>query len=133
MTYQQQIGRKGENIAADYLTNKGYRLLEQNYHTRYGELDLVMSHGGMIVFVEVKTRTSRTFGAPETSITPTKLEHLINAGLLWLQEHPEAPDDWRIDVVSIFLSRQTNSPEIQHFRQKSKPNSKCRSPPLRSL
>ena len=115
MTYQQQIGRKGENIALDFLIDKGYQVLEQNFHTRYGEIDLVMSQGEMIVFVEVKTRTSTAFGAPEASITSTKLEHLINAGLLWLQAHPEAPDDWRIDVISIFLSRQNDSSEIQHF------------------
>lgn len=115
MTYQKQIGRKGEKIALDYLLKKGYVLRDRNFHTRFGELDLVMQERGMIVFIEVKTRTSGTFGAPEASITPAKLEHLVNAGLLWLQAHPETPDDWRIDVISIFLSRQSNIPDIRHF------------------
>jgi len=115
MTYQREIGNKGEKIAVDFLNEKGYQLLECNYHTRYGELDLVMLDGGMVVFVEVKTRTSNTFGTPEESITPSKLEHIQNAGLLWLQEHPESSDDWRIDAVSILLNRNGKLLDIKHF------------------
>lgn len=115
MTYQRDIGNQGERIAADYLEDKGYQLLDTNYHTRYGELDLVMAEKDTIVFVEVKTRTSVTFGFPEESVTESKMEHLQNAGLLWLQENPEAPDDWRIDVVSIFLDRYGQPQKINHF------------------
>jgi len=115
MTYQQEIGNFGEKIAADYLIEKGYLLLDRNYHTRYGELDLVMLEDGIVVFVEVKTRTSETFGHPEESITPSKLEHLQNAGLLWLQAHPESSDDWRIDAISILMHRNGNIQDIKHF------------------
>lgn len=115
MTYRKEIGSKGENIAADYLIERGYLLLDRNYHTRYGELDLVMLENGMIVFVEVKTRTSTSFGTPEESITLSKLEHLENAGLLWLQAHPESPDDWRIDAVSIFMQKNGKIRDIRHF------------------
>ena len=99
MTYQKQIGNKGEKIAADYLKEKGYTLLEQQFSTRFGELDLVMDDGESIVFIEVKTRTSDSFGTPESSITPEKLERIQNAGMIWFQEHPEKDDFWRIDVV----------------------------------
>jgi len=115
MTYQKEIGNKGEQLAADYLKDKGYHLLDYNFHTRYGELDLVMLEKGIIVFVEVKTRTSNAFGLPEESITPSKMEHIQNAGLLWLQEHPEAPDDWRVDVVSILMDRNREPLNIKHF------------------
>ena len=115
MTYQRDIGSQGERIAADYLEDKGYQLLDTNYHTRYGELDLVMIEKDTIVFVEVKTRTSVAYGFPEESVTELKMEHLENAGLLWLQENPEAPDDWRIDVVSIFLDRHGQPQKIYHF------------------
>lgn len=115
MTYRQEIGNKGEKIAADYLMDKGYTLLDRNFHTRYGELDLVMFENGMIVFVEVKTRTSTSFGAPEESITGLKLEHLQNAGLSWLQAHPESPDDWRMDAVSILMQKNGKIRDIQHF------------------
>ncbi len=115
MTYQREIGNKGEQIAADHLKDKGYQLLDHNFHTRYGELDLVMLDKGMVVFVEVKTRTSETFGSPEESITSSKMEHIQNTGLLWLQEHEESPEDWRIDVVSILLNRNGQLKNIEHF------------------
>lgn len=115
MTYQKQIGDLGEKFAATHLRNLGYRLLEANYITRYGELDLVMQDSDCIVFVEVKTRTSTMFGTPESNITPPKFERLCNAGLLWMQSHPEAPDNWRVDAVAILLSPQRTVLDIQHF------------------
>ena len=115
MTYQKTIGNLGETIAADFLTQKGYQLIDHNFHTRYGELDLVMLEKGSVVFVEVKTRTSDTFGTPEESITQEKLERLQNAALLWMQAHPEIDDDWRMDVVSILLTPDRHVSDIEHF------------------
>jgi len=115
MSYQRKIGDKGEQIAADYLEDNGYQLLDKNFITRYGELDLVAVDTGTVVFVEVKTRTSTTFGLPESSVTPTKMARIQNAGLLWLQAHPEAPGDWRIDVIAIMIDHQGGILDIQHF------------------
>ena len=115
MTYQRRIGDKGEAIASDFLKDLGYQFLDQNYSTRYGELDLVFLDADMIVFVEVKTRTSDTFGSPESSITEAKLERIQNAALLWLQAHPEVDDDWRIDVVAILLDANAHAKDVQHF------------------
>lgn len=115
MTYQKKIGCIGEKIAADYLEQKGYQVLDRNFTTRYGELDLVALELDSIIFVEVKTRTSAAFGAPEDSVTPEKLERIFNAGLLWLQAHPDAPDDWRIDVIAILIDDKENILDFQHF------------------
>jgi len=115
MTYQKRIGKIGENIAADYLTRQGYQLLDENFIVRYGEIDLVMLEDEVVVFVEVKTRTSDTFGAPEDSVTPAKIEKLRNAALMWLQAHPDSPDDWRVDVVAILMDRQNHVLDLQHF------------------
>ena len=115
MTYQQEIGKLGERIAAEFLLQKGFELLDKNYHTRYGELDLVAGISESTVFVEVKTRTSDSFGDPESSITDAKLERIQNAALLWLQDHVEASDDWRIDVVAVNLDHRKKLKEIQHF------------------
>ncbi len=114
-TYQKEIGDIGEGIAAQYLEGLGYQLLERNYKTRYGELDLIMMDLEDIVFVEVKTRTSDTFGMPESSISTGKLGRLQNAALLWLQEHPDASDNWRIDVIAILIDRLKNVKDLQHF------------------
>ncbi len=113
--YQKHIGNIGEKIAADYLQSEGYQLVDQNFTTRYGELDLVALEGGNLVFVEVKTRTSATFGLPEESVTPTKLERIQNAALLWLQAHPEYPDDWRVDVIAILLDHDKAVQDLHHF------------------
>jgi len=115
MTYQRKIGDKGEQMAADYLKDRGYQLLDKNFVTRYGELDLVALEFGTVVFVEVKTRTSTAFGLPESSVTPAKLERIQNAGLLWLQVHPEAPNDWRVDVIAIIINHRGDILDIQHF------------------
>jgi putative endonuclease len=115
MTYQKKIGDLGETIAAEYLQKKGYQLLDRHFVTRYGELDLVMSKFESIIFVEVKTRTSATAGMPEENITPSKMEKVQNSALLWLQEHLEAPDDWRIDVVAVLLNKRNQIQDIRHF------------------
>ena len=115
MTYQKRIGNKGEQIASEYLSDKGYRIIDRNYHTRYGEIDLVAREGEALVFIEVKTRTNTTFGLPEVSVTPEKLEKIENAILLWLQEHPDYPDDWRIDVIAILLKKDKTVDDLQHF------------------
>jgi len=115
MTYQKTIGNLGEAIASDFLQAKGYKYLDQHFTTPFGELDLVMKELDTIVFVEVKTRTSETFGLPEASVTPEKIQKLQKTGLLWLQANPDAPDDWRLDVVAVLLDRHKNIRDIHHF------------------
>lgn len=115
MTYQKRIGKIGEQIAADYLADIGYQLLDRNFNVPYGEIDLVAFEAEMVVFVEVKTRTSKSFGLPEDSVTPAKLEKMHNAAVLWLQAHPEAPDDWRIDVIAILIDQHHHVLDLQHF------------------
>lgn len=114
-TYQQQVGQQGETVAADYLLAQGYEILDRNYHSRFGEVDLVAEKDQCIVFVEVKTRTSDSFGLPEESVTPEKLEKIYDTALLWLQDHPDKPDDWRVDVVAVLMDRVMKPHDIQHF------------------
>jgi len=115
MTYQKQIGDIGEKIAEEFLVEKGYQVLDRKFITRFGELDLVTLDNGCVVFIEVKARTSMTFGNPEDSITPVKIERLEKAGLLWMQAHPSVPDDWRIDAIAILLDSHQQPLEIRHF------------------
>ncbi len=114
-TARQALGRWGEDAAAQYLTRKGYALLETNARTPYGEIDLVARLGDTLIFVEVKTRSSRAYGVPETSITPQKQEHLIASAEAWLEERPALHElDWRIDVIAI--ERPANAaPRIKHI------------------
>jgi putative endonuclease len=118
---RQELGRWGENLAAEHLLKQGYTLIARNVRTPYGEIDLVAqqvseSNEGesVTIFVEVKTRTSKSFGYPEEAITPRKQDHLISASQHYLQEHPELNDDWRIDVIAI-ERYPDRSPIINHF------------------
>jgi putative endonuclease len=128
-TYRQFLGSWGEQLAARYLQDKGYTILDQNVHTAYGEIDLIVvqerspdleqseaetSLNSEVVFVEVKTRASSTFGLPEEAVTTQKKAHLLSSAQAFLQVHPELTGAWRIDVIAIRRQR-GQSPEILHF------------------
>ncbi len=112
---RQAVGRWGEDVAAAYLAGKGYEILARNLRTPYGELDLITRQGEALVFVEVKTRTSRTFGFPEEAVTAAKQRHLLESAQSYLQENPEWEGEWRIDVIAIERLDPRQPPEITHF------------------
>jgi putative endonuclease len=115
MKDKKAFGEWGERQAADYLVAKGYTVLERNYHTPYGEIDLIVQNEVVTVFVEVKTRSSASFGYPEESINRRMMDHLTSAALLYMQTHPDMVGDWRIDVVSIMRGSNSRRLEIHHF------------------
>ena len=115
MPRQKQIlGRWGEKAAEQFLTEKGYEILDRNARTEYGEIDLVARKGQETVFVEVKSRSSTQFGFPEESVTEIKQQHLRDAAEMYLQAHPEFSGNWRIDVISVQRAR-GGPPEIVHL------------------
>ncbi len=103
-TDKMALGTKGEQLAKKYLARQGVSIFANNVRTPYGELDLIGFQGELLVFFEVKTRRTGTFGYPEDSITASKREHLVASALAYIQEHPELPGQWRIDVISINLN-----------------------------
>lgn len=121
--YRQVMGRRGEQRAADYLHNLGYTILAHNVRTPHGEIDLVAlqtkptqpNDEAVIVFVEVKARTTSTYGLPEESITAQKKAHLLAAIQAYMQDHPELPGTWRVDVIAIRYWDKAENPEIVHF------------------
>lgn len=94
-----QLGWRGEGVARRWLEQRGFAFLAERFRTRQGEIDLVMKDGDLIVFVEVKTRRSRTFGAPEESVNDRKLERLAQAGAAFLQERKLDAHPVRFDLV----------------------------------
>ena len=118
-TAAQRLGRWGEELAAGYLRQRGYLLLESNARTPNGEIDLVacQEDAGIscTVFVEVKTRRSGAFGLPEESVTARKRAHLLASARAYLQAHPELDGVWRIDVIAIRQTHLDATPEILHF------------------
>lgn len=99
-----EVGARGEQVAAEYLQRLGYRILQTNYRTRYGEIDLVCQHDGDLVFVEVKARTSYRYGRPEEAITAGKRQRLKLAAALYLQEHAARWRRLRLEMVAVDLT-----------------------------
>jgi putative endonuclease len=95
------LGKRGEQYAAQYLTDRGYAIRTRNWRCPVGEIDLVAEKEGKLIFVEVRTRRGDRLGTPEESITPTKRARLIAAAQTYLDEQGQADRDWRIDVVAI--------------------------------
>lgn len=100
LSWKHQVGRAGEELAARFLLEKGWVLLERNWRGGGAEIDLIFQDGQETVFVEVKTRRSHTSGYPEESITATKRRHIERAAECWWQAHPPM-GPWRVDVVAI--------------------------------
>jgi putative endonuclease len=105
------LGSEAENIAANYLQQKGLKLLERNYQSRYGEIDLIMQAGTTMVFVEVRLRSTGNFGGAAMSITPSKQKKIIKTALAYLQKHGNA--DCRFDVI---LMTQASEDGIEWIR-----------------
>lgn len=113
--YRKKLGNWGENLALEYLTDKGYELLERNFHSRYGELDLIMRLGNVPVAVEVKTRRSRKYGFAEYSITKKKVQAIADTMTVYLGKNANFGDAWQIDLVVIECFG-TDKPEIIHYQ-----------------
>ncbi len=102
MSNARAIGQRAECLAEEWLTRKGLRLIERNYHCRGGELDLIMLDGDTLVFVEVRFRRNARFGNAAESVTPTKQRRLWTAAQHYLQYHGEhASRAQRFDVIAI--------------------------------
>lgn len=95
------FGNKSEDLAAKYLKNLGLKILERQFKTKIGEIDLIAKDGDEIVFVEVKARKSNEFGYPEESVTPKKLEKIARVGEQYLLMKKLEQSPFRIDVVAI--------------------------------
>ena len=99
--HRQSLGAWGQQHARAYLERSGYTILTENYRCREGEIDIVAEDTGCLVFVEVRTRSGRLAGTPEESVNAKKQAQLIRVAQAFLQAHPNASPDWRIDVVAI--------------------------------
>ncbi|MBW2466203.1 MAG: YraN family protein [Deltaproteobacteria bacterium] len=106
---QKELGAKGEEIAARYLKNKGYRIIERNYRIRLGEIDIIAEHGQELVFVEVKTRSDVLFGSPFESVTKQKQKQLSKVALDYINRTHRHNRPARFDVVGIEFQEGGNS------------------------
>ena len=111
------VGRAGEAAARSYVaTELGYEILETNYRTRSGEIDIVTRDADWIAFFEVKTRTNRAFGSGVEQIARSKMTRLQAAAENYLAEHDLEHSDWRIDLLSIDMDSVGHVRRIEHIR-----------------
>lgn len=108
------IGREGENFAAQFLEEKGWLIIDRNYFFEKAEVDLVATDGTFIIFVEVKTRSSTYFGNPEEFVTPAKEKNIKKAAEAWTYERKMETALVRFDIISV-VKKPGYGPEIRHF------------------
>ena len=110
-----KIGHLGETIAKRYLQDKGYCIVEQNYRTKYAEIDLIMYNKDELVFVEVRTRRKERFGSPEKSLKRNKIKKLIRNAKAYVARKRYS-NAYRIDAVCIVLNEDGGIERINHYR-----------------
>jgi putative endonuclease len=118
MRVKDAVGRFGEQLAAAYLSDAGLTILERNWRCAEGEIDIVARDGRVLVFVEVKTRSSLAFGDPAEAVSAAKAERLRTLALRWLAAHRVADSYWpqlRFDVVSV-LRLAPGGPSVRHLK-----------------
>ena len=112
---KKQLGKIGESLAAKFLKQKGYQIIERNYRSAWGEIDLVVQDGDVLAFVEVKTRRSLKFGAPQLAVTNSKQRKISKTALQYLQEKELFDYVCRFDVISIVFPPDPSEPIIEHI------------------
>lgn len=112
----QPTGRLGESLAAEFLVNQRYVILECNYRKPYGEVDIIARDGDTLVFVEVKTRKSSGFGSAFEAVDRRKQRHLSRIAQEYLQSHSMVGSPARFDVIAIQLDNDSQPVRIDHIK-----------------
>ena len=109
------LGRQGEQVAADFLTEAGLAVLDRNWRCSQGEIDIVAADGPVLVVCEVKTRSGVRFGTPLEAVTRQKAWRQRRLAVLWLREHNVLYDEIRIDVIGV-LRTGAGAFSVEHVR-----------------
>ena len=113
MPTTRDIGRRAEDLAAAWLTQRGYVILARNHDTRRGEVDLVCRAAGVLCFVEVRSRAGSSHGSPEETVDRRKALRVVAAATDWARRHGALDDDIRFDVLAVTGSG--NAPRFELF------------------
>lgn len=115
MFKNQKTGKNGEEIAVKYLKSKRFKILDRNFRTKFGEIDIIAQDKKEIVFVEVKTRTSTKYGLPCEAVTKTKIEHIKKSAMFYLYSKKLENVRTRIDVIEVYTYGDKNL--VHHLKQ----------------
>ncbi len=120
MSWNNILGKRGEELAVRFLEKKNYKILEKNWRYRRAELDIIAKDGEALVFVEVKTKSNNQFGEPESAVDEKKENLMASAGAAYMRK---IGHEWeiRFDIVSIIYTNE-NDYHIKHFEDAFFPN-----------
>ena len=110
-----KYGILGENLAAEYLENIGYKIIERNFLCRQGEIDIIAKDKDEYVFIEVKTRSSSCYGRPSEAINGIKKKHIVKSTKYYLYLHKLENMFIRFDVIEVYLYN--HKYKINHLKQ----------------
>ncbi len=114
MRAKDAVGRYGEDVAARFLQDAGWQVLDRNWRGRDGELDLVARDGSALVVVEVKTRRGTGYGHPAEAVTACKVARLRRLTAQWVAAHDVRPASIRIDVIAVLVPR-SGAAQVEHL------------------
>ncbi|MFR7993669.1 MAG: YraN family protein [Clostridium sp.] len=115
-SYNKDIGSFGEALAKDYLISKGYKILNMNFRNKFGEIDIICKKNNLLIFCEIKSRYSNSFGSPIESITCYKQKQIIKLSELYLISKKYYNFNVRYDIIEVIFNTITSSHIINHVQ-----------------
>ena len=115
-SYNKDIGSFGEALARDYLISKGYKILNMNFRNKFGEIDIICKKNNLLIFYEIKSRYSNSFGSPIESITCYKQKQIIKLSELYLISKKYYNFNVRYDIIEVIFNTITSSHIINHVQ-----------------
>jgi putative endonuclease len=112
--WRRQRGQRGEELALAHLQGQGYRIQQQNYRCRRGEIDIIAWDGATLVFIEVKTKGQMVFGPPQAMVDNRKQQKIVYAAMTYVQQQAIQGVALRFDVIAVTLG-QNGTPEVAHL------------------
>ncbi len=116
--FNRQRGSEGEEIAAKYLVENGFEIIDRNFGNKFGEIDLITTHENKLVFVEVKLKIGDRFGTPQEMINKNKIRQIRKTAQLFLLQNPQIGEQFplhRLDAVCIVLNEDKTIQSIKHY------------------
>ncbi len=115
MSNSKQIGKIGEQLACKYLEKLGYKIIQRNFYSRQGEIDIIAKQDKMIIFIEVKTRTNEQFGKPAEAVNRIKKKHIYQTAKYYLYNTKQEKKNIRFDVIEVYIKN--GKIKFNHIKQ----------------
>lgn len=114
--YNKAIGDYGEFIASEYLVNNGYNILDRNFRNKFGEIDIICNINDILIFCEIKSRYTNSYGSPMESVTYLKQKQIIKLSNIYILSNKYFNYNVRYDVIEVILNISNNSFKLNHLK-----------------